>query len=128
MGYPVRYRSGARKYHGGSFQEPAVVPGRKPDRDPMHPPYRDPPKPANDPWPVPANDNEPPSGRWDYPPFPKLPPWPGLPMDAAMSGGMMLLPPGVRKAVDIGLTLYKYWPNMSQEPVVDWPQAGWTIS
>jgi len=127
MGYPVRYRSGARKYHSGSFQEPAVVPGRKPDRDPMHPPYRDPPEPANDPWPVPANDNEPPSGRWDYPPFPKLPPWPGLPMDAAMSGGMMLLPPGVRKAVDIGLTLYKYWPNMSQEPVVDWPQAGWTI-
>ena len=65
MRYPVAYRSGARKYQAGGFQEPATVPDPGAPRNPMKPPYTAPPKPANDPYPRPDNDNA--SERADAP-------------------------------------------------------------
>ena len=80
-GYPVRYRSGARKYGGGGFQNPLTVP-----------PGRGPGRPANDNWPKPANDNDPGAPRVTPP---KNPPFPGAPSveDFAIQVGESILPP-----------------------------------
>lgn len=89
MGYPVSYRSGARKYAGGGFQNPTVVPpGRRPGR------------PANDNWPTPANDNDP--GAGVRPPKVEVPsnPFPGLALDFGYGAMRAALPPPVRLAWD----------------------------
>jgi len=127
MRYPVAYRASARKYNNGGFQEPAVVPPRGPYRDPMKPPYTAPPKPANDPYPRPDNDNVPGRGRWEHPPFPKLPSWPGFPpgMAEAALGG--LLPPQARRAWELGRVAYQFYgdfPDYNKRGEVETP-AGW---
>lgn len=90
MGYPVAYRSGARKYQSGGFQNPLTVP---PGR------YG---KPANDNWPRPDNDNVPGAGR---PPLVKPPkdstnPWPGFGADVADEALRRLIPPQYRIILD----------------------------
>ena len=96
MGYPVRYRSAARKYQGGGFQEPVKVPGRGGSGQTR---YSKPPKPDNDNWPLPYNDNIPGGGRPKPPKLPELPPIdiPGV----AEQFGTIFLPPQVRQAINI---------------------------
>nr|QJB19343.1 MAG: hypothetical protein [Microvirus sp.] len=125
MGYPLSYRNGARKYQAGGFQKPATIPPG-PKRDPMHPPYTPPPKPANDPYPRPDNDNVPGRGRYEHPPFPKLPAWPGDPVAVAAAAGEIFLPPPVRKAVDTGrmvFQVYEWFKHPTAMPEID--TGGW---
>ena len=110
MGYPVSYRSGARKYGGGGFQNPLTVP-----------PGRGPGRPANDNWPKPANDNDP--GAPHVTP-PKNPPFPGAPSveDFAIQVGESILPPQVRKAYEVGKAAYQayeWFKNPAAYPEVD---------
>lgn len=110
MGYPVRYRSGARKYGGGGFQNPLTVP-----------PGRGPGRPANDNWPKPANDNDP--GAPHVTP-PKNPPFPGAPSveDFAIQVGESILPPQIRKAYEVGKAAYQayeWFKNPAGYPEVD---------
>ena len=110
MGYPVRYRSGARKYGGGGFQNPLTVP-----------PGRGPGRPANDNWPKPANDNDP--GAPHVTP-PKNPPFPGAPSveDFAIQVGESILPPQIRKAYEVGKAayqVYEWYKNPVAYPEVD---------
>ena len=110
MGYPVSYRSGARKYGGGGFQNPLTVP-----------PGRGPGRPANDNWPKPANDNDPGAPRVSPP---KDPPFPGAPSveDFAIQVGEEILPPQVRKAYEIGKAAYQayeWFRNPTAYPEVD---------
>lgn len=108
MGFPVAYRSGARKFNSGGFQEPAIKPPGSPVRNPMKPPYTPPPKPANDPYPRPDNDNVPGRGRWDHPPFPQLPAFPGFDPPALAAGAMgRLLPPGARAAWQVAKVMFQ---------------------
>ena len=87
MGYPIAYRSGARKYGNGGFQNPLTVP-----------PGKKPPRPANDNWPKPANDNDPGAGAIKLPEFPAFP---GLPAeDLAMRYAVKLIPPPLRTAIN----------------------------
>ena len=102
MRYPVAYRSGARKYQAGGFQEPATVPVPGSPRNPMKPPYTAPPKPANDNYPRPDNDNVPGRGRGEHPRLPKLPSWPGFTPGLADAAFSRLLPPAARKAWELG--------------------------
>ena len=110
MGYPTAYRSGARKYGNGGFQNPLTVP-----------PGKKPPRPANDNWPKPANDNDPGAGAIKLPEFPAFP---GLPAeDLAMRYAVKLIPPPLRTAINFFDVISTYWPNMRQEPIVEMP--GW---
>ena len=87
MGYPTAYRSGARKYGNGGFQNPLTVP-----------PGKKPPRTANDNWPKPANDNDPGAGAIKLPEFPAFP---GLPAeDLAMRYAVKLIPPPLRTAIN----------------------------
>ena len=127
MRYPVAYRSGARKYQAGGFQEPATVPVPGAPRNPMKPPYTAPPKPANDPYPRPDNDNVPGRGRWEHPPFPKLPSWPGFPPALADAAFSSLLPPGARRAWEFGKLVFNFageFPNYRQLGEIEMP-PGW---
>lgn len=110
MGYPVSYRSGARKYGGGGFQNPLTVP-----------PGRGPGRPANDNWPKPANDNDPGAPRVTPP---KNPPFPGAPAveDFAIQLGENILPPQIRKAYEAGKAayqVYEWFKNPVAYPEVD---------
>ena len=127
MRYPVAYRSGARKYQAGGFQEPATVPVPGAPRNPMRPRYTAPPKPANDPYPPPANDNVPGRGRWEHPPFPKLPSWPGFPPALADAAFSSLLPPGARRAWEFGKLVFNFageFPDYRQLGEIEMP-PGW---
>lgn len=115
MGYPNSWRRAARKYGGGSFQDPAPATPVNPYRNPMRPPYKDPPKPDNDPWPVPANDNKPGGGQKEYPPFPKLPPFPGLPEAAAGAAGRFI-PRQYRFLFDVLKYPWDYYANRRKYP------------
>ena len=110
MGYPTAYRSGARKYGNGGFQNPLTVP-----------PGKKPPRPANDNWPKPANDNDPGAGAIKLPEFPAFP---GLPAeDLAMRYAVKLIPPPLRTAINFYDVISTYWPNMRKEPIFELP--GW---
>lgn len=127
MRYPVAYRSGARKYQSGGFQEPVTVPAPGAPRNPMKPPYTAPPKPANDPYPRPDNDNVPGRGRWEHPPFPKLPSWPGYAPALADAAFSRLLPPGARRAWEFGRLVLNFdgeFPDYRQLGEIDMP-PGW---
>ena len=127
MRYPVAYRSGARKYQAGGFQEPATVPAPGSPRNPMKQPYTAPPKPANDPYPRPDNDNVPGRGRWEHPPFPKLPSWPGFPPALADAAFSSLLPPGARRAWEFGKLVLNFsgeFPDYRQLGQIEMP-PGW---
>lgn len=121
MGYPVRYRSAARKYQSGGFQEPVKVPGRGGSGQTR---YSKPPKPDNDNWPLPDNDNIPGGGRPKPPKLPELPPIdiPGV----AEQFGTIFLPPQVRQAINIAndaAQFYEWFRNPQAYPEVD--TGGW---
>lgn len=108
MGYPIAYRSGARKYQSGGFQNPLTVP-----------PGRGPGKPANDNWPKPANDNEPGAGA-PKSFVPKIEnPWPGFAADAAEEALRRLIPPQYRILFDAAELGYSIWSaDRQQMPTV----------
>ena len=133
MGYPVAYRSGARRYGGGSFQEPSPrTPGvpNPPRRDPMRPPYKAPPKPDNDPLPPPANDNKPGRGRGGHSPFPKItPPFPGIEGPAAKQAVKRFIPPQLRTAWELGRIAFDFGGDFmahNQMPKIEMP-PGWNV-
>ena len=121
MGFPVSYRSGARKYYGGGFQEPAVVPPKGPYKNPMKPPYEPPPKPANDPYGPPANDNEPGGGRWEHPPFPKSNEWPGFAAGVSEQAFWEFVPPQYRFAYDVVKLGYDFYAKQEPKPELHVP-------
>ena len=114
MGYPVRYRSAARKYGSGGFQNPLKVPpGRRPG------------KPANDNWPIPDNDNHPGAGGRRNPMIPTEVPFPGA-SGAIEAGIKRLLPPSWRLPLEVAQTLTSLVTDPYQKPLFPDPQGTFT--
>lgn len=128
MGYPIAYRHGARKYGNPGFQNGLPAPKPGPGwKNPLKQPYTPPPKPANDPYPRPDNDNVPGRGRYEHPPFPQLPAWPGFPEEVAAQAMRRFLPPAIVVAADALQIAWDWYRDFQSMPHVDWEGTGWWV-